>query len=161
LAYGFTRLRVHPHVFMVWLAILLAAFLVMLLTNRTRYFATAALLAVIGFSATLDMLNPDAFIVQQNLTRYARGEELDVAYLGSLSADVVPDLLPLMTNYGPEIRDQAGPWLRSHLDRMDARHSRATWASYHVAFDTAYRLLDRNRPLIEVYDPAYSSFGFD
>ncbi len=160
LAYGFTRLRVHPHVFMVWLAILLAVFLVMLLTDRTRYFATAALVAVIGFSATLDMLNPDAFIVRQNLARYARGEELDVAYLGSLSADAVPDLLPLMTNYGPEIRDQAGPWIRSHLLRMDGRHSRATWASYHVAFDTAYRLLDRNRSLIEPYDPIYS-FGFD
>jgi hypothetical protein len=160
LAYGFTRLRVHPHVFMVWLALLLAAFLIMLIANRTRYFATAALVAVIGFSATLDIMNPDSFIVRQNLARYAQGEELDVAYLGTLSADAVPDLLPLLTSYGSEIRDQVGPSLRAHLNRMDFRHSKATWASYHVAFDTSYRLLDRNRSLIETYDPA-SWFGFD
>src|SRR5262249_54729517 len=49
LAYGFTRLRVYPHVFMIWLAILFAAFLVSLLSERVTWFATALLVFAMGY----------------------------------------------------------------------------------------------------------------
>jgi hypothetical protein len=153
-AYGFTRLRTHSHVLMAWIAILLAAFLVLLVTRRTALFATVALVVAIGFTVTLDVMNPDVFILRQNLQRYARGEELDVGYVGSLSEDVTPYLVPLLHAYGPEVREMAGPWLRYHLEQLDERQEKAGWPSYHVGYSQAYRALDANRALIEQYETA-------
>jgi hypothetical protein len=154
-AYGFTRLRVHSHVFMGWLAILLAVVFALLLTSRIRWFATAALIAAIGFTLTLDVLNPDAFIVRENIARYVAGEELDVAYLGSLSEDAAPLLIPLLTRYGPAVRDQAGPLLRAHLDQLDRRAERAGWPSAHLSTNLAHRALNASRSQIEQFEPAY------
>ena len=41
----------------------------------------------------MNLINPDAFIVRQNLVRYEAGGELDAHYLGRLSADAVPGLV--------------------------------------------------------------------
>jgi hypothetical protein len=155
-AYGFTLLRVNSHVFMVWLALLFAAFLVMLLLRRTRLFATAALIAAIGFVGTLDVLNPDVFIVRQNIQRYHDGEELDAAYLGTLSEDAVPDLIPLLHDYGDGTRAEIGPWLRYHLDQLDERHAQAAWPAYHWSIEQAYRALDAERGVIEQFESYYS-----
>jgi hypothetical protein len=61
--------------------------------RNERTFALAALLASIGFAATLTLLNVDGFIVRQNVARAAAGADLDVAYLVSLSSDSVPALV--------------------------------------------------------------------
>jgi len=173
LAFGFTRLRLQAHVFMVWLAILLAFFMVALLVRQTRLFATGALLAAIGFTATLNVINPDAFIVAHNIKRYEDdptadtlsdttpragqqvGEGLDVDYLGGLSADAVPHLMPLLTDYDQEFADEIGPWLHTQLDRADARQARAGWPSTHLSMSRAYQVLDTERELIEDFEPVY------
>jgi hypothetical protein len=90
--YGFTRLRMYTHVFMIWLGLLLAVVVVLDLLRKERFFAFAALLASVGFAASLMILNVDAVIVRQNVARATNGEGLDVAYLASLSPDVVPTL---------------------------------------------------------------------
>jgi len=151
-AYGFTRLRLHTHVFMVWLAQPLISFVVLLVSRRVRSFATVLVVFALGYTLTLNLLNPDAFIARQNLRRYAAGEELDVAYLGSLSEDAMPVLMPLLTDYGAEIADQTGPWLRQHLSRLDRRAEGAGWMSYHWSYNTAYSLLNSQRSVIEEYD---------
>jgi hypothetical protein len=158
-AYGFTELRVYPHIFMIWLAVLLVYFLVFLALDRQRLFAIGTLVACIGFVATMDVLNPDALIVRQNVARYQQGESLDVAYLGTLSEDAVPYLVPLLYQQGSEIGAQVGPWLRTHLDRLDARQATASWASYNFSINHAYRLLDANRALIEQFEPASPRYG--
>lgn len=151
-AYGFTRLRVHSRVLMVWIGILLAAFLSLLSLGKTRYFATAAMVAAIGFTVTLDVLNPDVFILKKNLARYDAGEALDVGYIGSLSADAAPHLIPLLYEYEPEIGQAAGPWLRYQLNELDRRQADAGWPSYHLSYNRAYRALNLNRELIEQFD---------
>lgn len=152
LAYGFTRLRLYTHVFMAWLAALFVAFLAMLVTRRTRLFATGALIMALGVTATLDVLNPDALIFRRNLERYQRGEELDVDYLGQLSADVVPSLFTLLDADDAEIGESAGSWLHYHLNRLDARQAKAGWPSYHYSINRAYRLLDGRRDVIEEFE---------
>jgi hypothetical protein len=92
-AYGFSRLRTYTHIFMIWLGVLLAVVVLLEILRRERAFAAAALLAAIGFAVTLSLLNVDAFIVRQNVARATQGEELDVAYLASLSTDVTPALV--------------------------------------------------------------------
>ena len=91
-AYGFTRLRTYTHVFMFWLGALLAAIVVLELLRRERLFATAMLLAALGFGASLALINVDGFIARQDVARAPSGQGLDVAYLASLSTDAVPAL---------------------------------------------------------------------
>ena len=92
-AYGFSRLRMYTHIFMIWLGVLLAVVVLLELLRRERLFALAALLASIAFAATLVLVNVDGSIVRQNVRRAAVGEGLDVATLASLSTDALPGLV--------------------------------------------------------------------
>lgn len=90
--YGFSRLRTYPHVFMVWLGLLLLAAALLEAASQSRRFMLALVLAMIGFAATLNLINVDGLIARRNVELAAGGRELDVAYLAGLSADAVPDL---------------------------------------------------------------------
>jgi sterol desaturase/sphingolipid hydroxylase (fatty acid hydroxylase superfamily) len=52
-AYGFTRLRTYPHIFMVWLGILLSFTVVLEIIHRRGKFALALLIISFGFCLTL------------------------------------------------------------------------------------------------------------
>jgi hypothetical protein len=91
-AFGYTELRLIVYVCMAWLAVTLVWFLLTLWARPDR-FAIGALLAVMGFLITLNLINPDAFIARQNLDRYVITGDLDAAYLATLSNDAVPQLL--------------------------------------------------------------------
>jgi len=103
-AYGFSRLRMYTHIFMIWLGALLAAVVVLDILRKERLFTLAALLATIGFALTLTLVNVDGTIVRQNVARAPLGKGLDVVYLASLSTDSVPVLLA-------EFQDQSLPGL--------------------------------------------------
>ncbi len=97
--YGYTSLRLLPHIFMVWLGLLLLAAVVLELTGRQRHFAAAVLLAAVGFVATLPVLNLDAFSARANVehglqtsAEFSR-EVVDRSYLADLSSDAVPTLV--------------------------------------------------------------------
>ncbi|MGB8214060.1 MAG: DUF4173 domain-containing protein [Anaerolineales bacterium] len=92
-AYGFSRLRMYTHIFMIWLGVLLAAVVALELLRRERLFPLAALLASIGFAATLSLVNVDGSIVRLNVARASAGEPMDVANLASLSSDSIPALV--------------------------------------------------------------------
>ncbi len=152
-AYGFTRLRVHSHVFMVWLAVLLMYFLALMAINRSRLFATGLVIVSLGFVTTLNVLNPDAFITLQNIARYRGGAELDVAYLGGeLSADAIPYLLPLLDDSDPAVRAEAGSWLRDHYEQLGRTIDASGWPAYNVSTHRAYRLLNRRAAELKGYD---------
>jgi hypothetical protein len=137
---------------MIWLALLMAVFFVLLLIRKPRLFATAALVFAIGFLASLDILNQDAFIVQQNLARARAGEELDLYYLGSLSEDALPLVIPLFTNGTQEDKEALGYQLRYRLLDLDNRQRKAGWASYHVSINRAYQLLEPLRDELEKFE---------
>jgi hypothetical protein len=109
-AYGFSRLRTYTHVFMIWLALLLLAVVVLDLLQHQRTFAFAAMLALIGFAISLTLLNVDAFIANHNVQRAVDGMDLDVAYLASLSSDAVPALADWFIDpaLNPTIHDEVG-----------------------------------------------------
>ena len=91
-AFGYTELRLMVYVCMAWLAVTLVWFLLTMWIRPDR-FALGALLAVIGFVATLNLINPDGFVARQNLDRYVRTGDLDAAYLTTLSNDAEPQLV--------------------------------------------------------------------
>jgi hypothetical protein len=134
-AYGFTRLRTYTHVFMVWLALLLAAVVVLDVLQRQRVFAFAVLLASVGFALSLAQLDVDSFIVRQNIQRFERGEALDVGYLASLSADAVPVMEGLYQSPGVEqaTRERLGAALACYQFRADSRSPEPSWQAFHIS----------------------------
>jgi hypothetical protein len=133
-AYGFSRLRIYTHIFMIWLGLLLVVALVLDLLRRERLFPLAALLATIGFALTLALINVDGSIVRQNVARAPQGKGLDVAYLAALSSDSVPALaaafespaLPGLT------RDAVGAILVCRLHSV-SQPSLGDWRSFNLS----------------------------
>ena len=131
-AYGFTRLRLLVDVFEGWLGLLVLGVMVAGVTLRAAWLPRAALLSGAGLLLGLAALNPDAWIAQHNLDRYAETGKVDWFYLQSLSSDAVPvladqpDEVAACALRGHEISDddwlewnlgrhRAEPLIRSHL----------------------------------------------
>lgn len=128
-AFGFTRARTVAHVFMVWLGVLLVGLMVLEVADRVRVFLLAALVAAVGFAATLNVVGVDAFIVRRNLAHAHTSGELDTTYLASLSPDAAPALAAsLDTADGP--RAEA---LRDALGCVSARAVVGDWRSLRFA----------------------------
>lgn len=142
-AYGYTQLRLYSHVFMVWLAVAFVWFLVTLWRWPDR-FAIGAFVAVLGFLVTLNALNPDAFIAEQNLARYQASGKLDAYYLTRLSEDTVPTLVLAVDRVtggeGEVLRDH----LRYRLESMESSTRWRSWPSFHLARQRAYDLLAKS-----------------
>ena len=88
--HGYSRLRLYPQIFLVWVGILFVAVVVLEILHRERYFALAALLASFGFAISLFFFNVDRTIVVHNVQRAVEGKHFNIAHLASLSSDAVP-----------------------------------------------------------------------
>ena len=144
-AYGFTRLRTVTHIFMVWLGILLVFLVIIELWGRLRYFALAVLVVVLGFGFTLNILNIDAFIVRQNVTRSLDGAELDIEYLLTLSNDSIPTLSKIYADPAlpTGLKNDLGSILACReklLSTMDP----IPWQSFHFSDYIAMNTLSSN-----------------
>jgi hypothetical protein len=128
-AYGFTRLRTYTHLAIFWMAGLFAAFLVLLLLHRLDRFALVAAAAALGFTASLNLMNVDAFIVQRNIGRLEQGGELDLTYLLQLTEDAVPALAELARSGPVEVRQALAPELACWLAQAGQRDD--SWPSTH------------------------------
>jgi hypothetical protein len=178
-AYGFTRLRLYTHVFIIWLGGLLAALIGLELAGRTRYFALACLLAALGFGATLNILGVDSFIVSANVARTQRGQELDAAYLATLSPEAIPALAAAFhdSRLGAYAHDQVGAALACQATRS-VYEPAASWPEFHFGRYRASVLLaglqddlaaypmyhERERWSVEVNgkpQPCFSYWGFE
>ncbi|RJP49327.1 MAG: DUF4173 domain-containing protein [Anaerolineaceae bacterium] len=169
-AYGFSELRTYTHVFMIWLGALLVATVVLEILRRERMFALAALIASIGFAATLPILNVDAFIVKQNIQRALDGnlafdnnpsrsgsdpidaDQLDISYFTQLSADALPALVASFRadSTPASVRDALGAALTCLRYEADASPD-TNWRSYHFSRWNERKLLDEIRPELEGY----------
>lgn len=90
--HGYSRLRLYPKIFLVWLGLLLITVVVLEVVRREQYFAFAALMASLGFGASLFFFNIDNAIIQRNVYRSWHGKNLNVPHLSSLSEDAIPAL---------------------------------------------------------------------
>lgn len=138
--YGFSRLRIYTHVFLVWLGLLLVTTIVLEILRRERAFALAALTAAVGFAISLPILNVDAFIVKKNIQRQLRAEKdasvtLDVQYFIYLSDDVVPTLVSVFQtpSLPTAIKEKIGATLACIRYRHEKDHRQYSWQSFHFA----------------------------
>jgi hypothetical protein len=168
--YGFTQLRTYTHVFIIWLGALLLAVSALEVLQKQRYFALAGLVAAIGFVATLNILNVDAFIVRQNVERMVEGEPLDVGYLSSLTEDAVPVMSDLYNQAeDPAVQEALAGALACHAvvnefyDYANRPYQNYTWQSFHLARHQAQQdwqdrqsTADADRFSVQYYDDEYS-----
>jgi len=142
-AYGFSQLRTYTHVFMLWLGLLLVAVVVLEFMRKERRFALAVLLASVGFAANLALLNVDGFIVRQNVQRAVQGQELDAAYLASLTTDAIPALVGNFknTNHSKEIHEQIGASLAC-MSSINPVRDDTDWRSFNNSLFNGQRMLD-------------------
>ncbi len=161
-AYGFTQLRTYSHICILWIGALFAAVLILELSGQQRFFTLAGILAVVGFTLTLNGLNVDRWIVEQNLARAASGEqELDTNYFTRLSDDAVPTLIAGVQegNLEPDELEELSAALACRARRLKDT-APDTWQSFLLPTWRAEQLLQENKKLwkdvILVYD--YGSF---
>jgi signal transduction histidine kinase len=94
-AYGFTQLRLLVDVFEGWLGLLVLAVLGSGIALRAGWLPRFALLSGVVALLGLAVINPDAWIAEHNLDRYAETGRVDWTYLNSLSDDAVPTFVDL------------------------------------------------------------------
>jgi hypothetical protein len=163
---------------MIWLGLFLLWFIVGLWRRPDR-FALGVLVVAMGFLATLNLINPDAFIVRQNVARYKTSGYMDADYLNTLSADAVPALVEavlttgeveqkedpapcsperqLSRRYPCEIKRSSIKILEEGLqERYQVMQEAATrpWQSFQLSYWRAYWLLGRTVGLF----PAAATF---
>lgn len=141
-AYGFSELRTYTHVFIFWLAGLILTAIVLELIKRRGHFALALLVMVVGFTATLGIMNVDGYIVHQNVQSAQAGKELDGRYINGLSSDAVPALVDEFFKAGQPkaIKDVLGAELACRTASLkDA--PKTDWRSYRLGEAQASQLL--------------------
>jgi hypothetical protein len=153
-AYGFTRFRTYAHVFIIWLGVMLVAVAIMEIIKRQRQLVNVILAVSLGFIVSLNLLNVDSFIVNQNITRSIQGKELDVSYLSSLSVDAVPALIQNFSteNFPTQIHEGIGAALVCFQQNMGLDAERLQgWQSYHLSDWNAERELHQIQQDLQDY----------
>lgn len=152
--HGFSRLRLYPRVFLIWVGLLFIAVIALEVIRRERYFALAAVLASIGFAVSLSLLNVDASIVRHNAYRTREGKHFNVNHLTSLSADAVPALAEAFMDRSlpVETRDGLGAALVCFLNSdLYADFPTLDWRSFTFSQWAAVKALDRVEPRLGGY----------
>jgi len=153
-AYGFTRLRAYSHIFMIWLAIYMLAYLAMEFLQRQNQFINFTLLAIAGFGLTLGLLGVDPFIVKKNIERSVQGEAFDAGYLAGLSSDAVPVMAEYFSGkyLSADLREGVGAALVCFQQmREDEPLDERPWQSFHLADHAALNALESVSRELEQY----------
>jgi len=131
-AYGFTQLRLLVSVCELWLGGLFVMVLAAGVRLRASWLPGVAVATAMAALLGIVALNPDRFIAERNVDRYAEINRIDVQYLSNLSADAVPalDRLPA------DLRACA---LEEIAD--DLAHSPDTWNAWNLGRHQAREIL--------------------
>ncbi len=137
--FGFTRLRTYAHVFMVWLGMVLIITLILEILRRPRGMGLTLFLASLGFAASLNALNVDAFIVTRNVGRVGGGADLDAWYLTTLSDDAALafeaayDGRDLQRPLPAALRQEIGQAWACHAASRNFYTQEGPWPTYQLA----------------------------
>lgn len=152
--HGFSRLRLYPRIFLVWLGILLVVVVVLEIYRRQQYFAFSAVLASLGFAVSLTLTNVDAAIVMHNVPRTLQGKNLNVAHLASLSVDAVPSLADefYSASYPEWVHEGVGAALTCYLHRdLEEEVSWDNWPSFNLSRWRAHHTLQNVERYLQDY----------
>ena len=107
-AFGFTMLRLYSHIFAVWIAlvfVLLAADIAGVHRSR-RWFVGATLASAAMVILALNLINPEALIVNLNVNHAVTSHKIDAQYLGQLSSDATPAMIASRSQLDADLSGQ-------------------------------------------------------
>ncbi|MBK9926235.1 MAG: DUF4173 domain-containing protein [Anaerolineales bacterium] len=141
--HGFSRLRLYPRIFLIWLAVLLIAVVALEVTQRQRHFTLALVFAAMGFAVSITLVNIDAAIIKHNVPRTLQGKNLNVAHLASLSDDSVPALVDEFrsSSYPEWVHEGVGAALVCYLHFDNYDDSVKDWRSFNLSQWQAHSML--------------------
>lgn len=166
-AYGFSRLRTYTHVFMIWLGLLLVAVVILEVLRRERAVGLAMILASLGFIISLNVLNVDAFIVEQNIQReirstndktFAQGRaDLDAQYFLDLSEDAIPPLVSAFRSRAlpASVKEKIGAALACKQYERQQTENKIPWQGFHFSrlnADSAFAQVSNSLKMYKVVD---------
>lgn len=133
--HGFSRLRLYPRIFLIWLGLLFVTVVFLEFVRKESYFAFAAVLASTGFVVSLALVNIDAAIIKRNVPRVLQGKNLNVAHLASLSSDAVPALADefYSSSYPDWAHEGIGAALTCYLHFDNYEESYSDWRSFNLS----------------------------
>jgi hypothetical protein len=119
--YSLTTERIYVMASLGWMGLVLMWFLVTTVRGRSDRFAFGAFASLLGTILAVNLINPDATIVRYNVVLAKPGKAIDGAYLMTLSADAVPDLIRNSSKLDPGVyASLADRWL----------HDEKAWGSW-------------------------------
>ncbi|GGO72381.1 DUF4153 domain-containing protein [Nocardioides deserti] len=141
-AYGFTTLRLLVDVVEGWLGLLVLASFAAVVVLRSTWFPRFALVSGVVALLGLAAVNPEAWVADHNLERYADTGRVDWTYLQGLSDDAVPTLVDGSADLTPDERScvlagRTGTGAGSDLWEWNLARSRAADALAGVRLEDA------------------------
>jgi two-component system sensor histidine kinase BaeS len=118
--YGMTELRFYVSGFIGFLGIIFILLAVkFIFEKKENFFTFATLLTMIIFLIGVNLINPDAYIAKQNLTRFDQTGKIDALYLMNLSPDAVPEMIAVYGKLSTEDKIVAKDILLAHQTRWE------------------------------------------
>lgn len=152
--HGFSRLRLYPRVFLIWVGILFFVIVFLEIFHQERYFTFAFVLASMGFAISLTLVNVDAAIIKRNVFRVSQGKNLNVGHLASLSTDAVPALVKSYQSQGisDTTREGIGAVLLCYIHSGKVQIGQPVdWPSFNYSYWRAFQSLSVIKPLLTGY----------
>ncbi|GGC55932.1 DUF4173 domain-containing protein [Hoyosella rhizosphaerae] len=92
-AYGFTVMRLLVTGFELWMGFLLVLVLIATALRTGRWIPRAALVSGALLILGIGLMNPEAWVAEHNIERYAQIGKIDLHYLRSLGPDATPAII--------------------------------------------------------------------
>lgn len=146
--HGYSRLRLYPRTFLLWVGVLLITVVILQAIRKERFFTLAFVIASMGFAVSLTLINVDKAIVQHNIPRFLQGKNLNVNHLSSLSTDAIPALVEEFNNsaYPTELHEGIGAILlcytQSDTIKFDVFRLDGDWRSFNLSSWQAHTALE-------------------
>jgi hypothetical protein len=152
--HGYSRLRLYPSIFLIWLGLLLVVVIGLEIFQREKYSTLAGLLVSYGFGVSLVFFNVDASIVHHNVLRPAKEKHFNVTHLTTLSLDAVPALAEEFLNaeLSDSTREGIGAALMcyKYSDALE-EYDPTEWKSFNDATRRAVEALEQVKEEMDGY----------
>jgi hypothetical protein len=159
-AYGATETRLYVDAFIVFLGALLVWFAITLWTETQRLFAFGGFLCVLGYVASLNLLNPDAAVARTNIARSLAGKQkLDVYTFHNLSDDAIPALCAALGRTTGAERANLAAVLRLRLTKREQQRKHISWPSSNAARETGIQQLRARASSLPAVEQAHKQLG--
>lgn len=150
-AYGFTLDRFWAHTIIVVLIAAFGLLIYKLLHNqKDGLFLRSLVLLIVITLASVNILNPDAFVARQNIARFQTTGKIDIDYLGSygLTEDAIPVAAALLDSpQSPQTSQLARAYYDVWVNLKGDYYQQ--WQSYHFSRARALKVLDAHAAVLE------------